>query len=136
MRSVKLLAPVLALSLALLAIAAPAGANAVPRTGDKLSLFAPPSTHPADTAFFVAQGFSCENDFPCLDPTTRFVLSVDGVETSPVLDLEIDHGIPASKTDVSNFRFGLPAGQHTFHGEWYAQGVLVQVRDATVEFTP
>jgi len=136
MRSIKLLASALGLCLALLAIAAPAGANDVPRTGDKISLFSPPSTHPADTAFFVADGFSCENDFPCLDPTTRFVLYVDGVQTRPILDLEIDHGVPVSEIYVSNFRFGLPPGLHTFHGEWYAQGVLVLVRDAAVQFTP
>jgi hypothetical protein len=137
MPSVKLLVPAaVLLVLALLAVAGTASANDVARTGEEISLYAPPSTHPAGAPFFVAQSFSCENAFPCLDPTTRFVLSVDGDETYSILDLELDHGVPASKVDVSNFRFGLPAGLHTFHGERYVQGVLVQVRDATVQVTP
>jgi hypothetical protein len=102
-----------------------ASAQGTPTVGDRLNLFAPPATFPADTPFHVNHGWICDPASDCLDPGTRFELLVDGVDVPAAHNLVYDPQTPsASSADVSNFRFGLLAGPHVFEGRWYADGVL------------
>jgi len=59
------------------------------------------------------------------------------------LDLELNLTCPpvlppsndcTGKGNLTNFRFGLPAGSHAFRGEWWASGEISIVREATIEF--
>lgn len=104
----------------------PAAASPLPTTGDQIFVLPglpTPTTFPAETPFHIVHGVVCSETLDCLDPATRFVLLVDGVETHAILDLEVEAtGAPAtSKFSLTNFRFGLPAGVHTFGGRWYAR---------------
>jgi hypothetical protein len=117
-------------------------------TLQRLNLFptlTTPATFPADTPFFVRHGFVClpEERPACLDPSTEFRLYVDGQQMHSRLDLELNvecvtggttSNDCSSRRNVTNFRFGLPAGRHEFHGEWWAQGALVLSSDKAVEF--
>jgi hypothetical protein len=130
-------APLLVLVAGLaLTIAAPtASALRMPTTGDRISLFAPPGSFPANTPFHVNHGWGCDTPpTGCLEAGTRFELLVDGRDVPAAHDLEYDpHASLATEADVSNFRSGLPAGVHTFEGRWYLDGVLQL--DMTVEIT-
>jgi hypothetical protein len=108
----------------------------MPTVGPRISLFAPPATFPANTPFHVNHGWGCDHPLTdCLNSGTRFELLVDGVDVPAAHDLEVDpQAQTASESDVSNFRFGLPAGTHTFEGLWYADGVLMLERTVTITF--
>lgn len=126
-------------SLLVAAIAVPtASALRIPTVGDRINLFAPPATFPADTPFHVNHGWVCEPEdaiADCLDSGTRFELLIDGVDVPAAHDLEYDpHGTTSTEADVSNFRFGLPAGTHTFEGRWYYQGQLQLDLTQTIAF--
>src|SRR3954462_9392523 len=119
------------LTLLVAAIAVPAAsALRIPTVAPRINLFAPPATFPADTPFHINHGWVCDNTAPgtirdCLDAGTRFELLVDGVDVPAAHDLEYDpHGTTSTEADVSNFRFGLPAGTHTFEGRWTLDGQL------------
>lgn len=128
-----------------LALAAPAAANDVPRTGQKIGLLcmwfgtcSAQASYAADTPFHVAHGYC---DLPDLfggivDPSTRFELKVDGEAVPLVTDLDVAFGRDPAlvcKTNIANFRHGLPAGTYTFTGRWYAFGQpdIVAVRTVT-----
>src|SRR5438067_918688 len=128
----------LALLLLLAALAAvSAAAAAPPTTGTHIGLMpglTGPLVYPADTPFFVEHGFGCGPDQAavdahtdnCLDPQTRFTVSVDGRQMPSTTVLDVDAGgTMQSKLNLTNFRFGLPAGQHVFHGQWWHDGTLV-----------
>jgi hypothetical protein len=136
-------ATIAAATLAAVAVfAASASANAIPTTGAQITLgqcVASPceSTYPAGEPFFIRQGFitdGTEEDLRALlDPQTRFELTVDGQQTTAILDLEVN-AEPPSKRYVTNFRFGM-TGVHTFVGCWYSDGAVVFCGTRTVTFT-
>jgi hypothetical protein len=128
------------LTLLVAAIAAPtASALRMPTVGPRINLFAPPATFPADTPFHINHGWVCEppgSIQDCLDSGTRFELLVDGVDVPAAHDLEYDpHATTSTEADVSNFRFGLPAGTHTFEGRWYLDGQLALDLTETITFS-
>ncbi len=133
---------------ATLALAASALATHVPTTGTPIRLLNPaatPATFAANTPFFVRHGWGClpeERDL-CLDPTSEFRLYIDGRRMPSALDLELNVTCPVgtrpsdeciAKVNITNVRFGLPAGSHAFRGEWWLSGELNIVREATIEF--
>lgn len=64
-------------------------------------------------------------DGDCLKPPTTFRLLVDGKEVPSITDLEIGPGgVVAGKTQVFNFRRGLPAGVHVLDAQWWLNGVV------------
>ena len=113
-----------------------AQANSIPAAGPRIALFAPPATFPADAAFHVEQGFTCETGkLACLSGLTHFDLYVDGRKVHSVTDLTFGaDGTLLSKFDLTNFRNGLPAGTHALLGEWYYLGDLVQTQEVTIDF--
>ncbi len=140
------LAAVVALS-ALVGVSG-ASANNVPREGTKINLFpgfVGPTTYSADTPFFVSHGWGCGSvpateaalaDDGCLKPTSTFKLFVDGEQVPSVTDLEIGPGgLVVGKSQVSNFRQGLPAGVHVFEGQWWLVGAVVLDSVASVTFS-
>jgi len=131
----------------LFALAATASATHVPTTGTPIRLLNPavtPTTFPANTPFFVRHGFAClpEELALCLDSRTEFRLYIDGQRMRSALDLELNLScqpvVPSdecsARVNLTNVRFGLPAGPHAFRGEWWASGQLEIVREATIEF--
>jgi len=133
---------------AALALAGSALATHLPTTGAPIRLLnqaATPTTFPANTPFFVRHGWICTPDEGtlCLDPATAFRLYVDGQRMPSALDLELNQTCPpvvppsgecTSRRYLTNFRFGLPPGPHAFRGEWWLNGTLNIVREATIEF--
>ena len=127
---------------AVFAFAATASATHLPTTGTPIRLLnsaVTPTTLLANTPFFVRHGLLClpEERALCMDSTTAFRLYVDGQRVHTALDFELNLACPAgvipadecsSRLNVANFRFGLPAGQHSFRGEWWQSGQLVIVR--------
>lgn len=113
-----------------------ANANNIPREGTRINLYpglVGPTTYPASTPFFVSHGWGCiaqatdaaRDDDGCLKPTTTFRLFVDGNEVPSITDLEIGAGgIVQAKTQVFNFRHGLPAGVHVLDAQWWLDGSL------------
>lgn len=133
----KLILPLVAAA-ALAAAAVPAAsALRMPTTGPRISLFAPPATFAADSPFHVDHGWICDTPpSACLDPGTRFELLVDGQDVPSAHDLEYDpKATSVSEFDLSNFRFGLPAGTHVLEGRWYLDGVLSLDLTATITFS-
>lgn len=134
-----LMAGALTAGLAGAALAAP------PRTGDRISLFDPPATFPADTAFWIGHGWCLtqeELDEGVVDSpsdvirrASRFELFVDDVAVPLATDLQRDVDIcVVQKFNFHNFRAGLPAGAHHFRGEWYLAGSHNLTMEADVEF--
>ena len=131
-----------------LVLAGSALATHIPTTGTPIRLLnqaATPTTFAANTPFFVRHGWGClpRERALCLDPTSEFRLYIDGNRMRSALDLELNLACPAGttpsdecivKVNVTNVRFGLPAGSHAFRGEWWASGQLMIVREATIEF--
>jgi len=97
---------------------------------------ATPTMYPADTAFWVGYGFAAdpENEAGLDEATTRFELDVDGAPASMLIDVHSESGHPVRKTDVAEFRNGLPAGWHDFSGRWYDRGRLILSSRAAIEF--
>ena len=110
-------------TVALLAVAVPAGANNIPLTGSPLEgllqcVQSPcASTSPANEPFFVRGGFAGEPAADLVNPLHRFELTVDGRSVQGITDLDLVSN-PDAKWDVFNFRFGM-TGVHTFVGCWY-----------------
>jgi hypothetical protein len=113
-----------------------AQASGIPTTGTRIALLAPPSTFPANTPFYVTQGFTCEaGKEACLSGLTHFDLYVDGQPLPSATDLTFgDQGTLLSKFNLTNFPSGLPAGTHVFRGELYYLGTLVLTQTATIDF--
>lgn len=136
----------LVLSSALLLVSiAPVAAGSQPRTGDQISLFAPPTTAAANQPFWVGHGWCSTSDDQdplklIVNPSSRVDLAVDGQAVATGTDLSFDVSFPdgvtciALKINYHNFRPGLPAGSHTLTGCWYLLGELQFCREATIDF--
>jgi hypothetical protein len=127
---------VLGALLSALVVPLSAQASGIPTTGTRIALLSPPSTFPADTPFYVTQGFTCEaGKTACLSGLTHFDLYVDGQQVASATDLTFSaDGTPLSKFNLTNFPSGLSAGFHVFHGEWYYLGELVLTQTVTINF--
>ena len=128
----------LAVVAVLLVVAAPAGANSKPTTGAQIRLFNPPTTFPANTPFFVEQGFICPlGDGPCMhteiSAQSSITLYVDGSVEPSTVDIDVVGG-SIEKRALTNFPNGLPAGVHTFVAVFEWDGSVSSVQ-ATVNFT-
>jgi hypothetical protein len=123
------------------AVAGSAGANSIPTTGSRIALFAPPSSYPADTPFYVEQGFVCSlgtGASACANAASSFVLSVDGVPQPSRKDVDIVYSDGAAFLRVlylTNFPQGLSAGEHTLAGVLTFDGSGTSTVSATVTFT-
>ncbi len=113
-----------------------AQANGIPTTGTRIPLLAAPTTFQANTAFYVSQGFTCEQSKQdCLSGLTHFDLYVDGQEMQSTTDLTFgDDGTLLAKFNLTNFPSGLAAGPHVFRGDWYYLGELVLTQAVTIDF--
>jgi hypothetical protein len=92
--------------------------------------------YPADTAFWVAYGFTAEPGSPATldDESARFELDVDGQSVSMLTDVRADAGLPVRRTDVAEFPSGLPVGWHDFTGRWYEGGRLILSSRVAIQF--
>lgn len=147
MRHLKLFTVVLALAIGTLGTTAAANGNNIPATGMRINLFpgfVGPTVYPANTPFFIKHGWGCGDQASldarsgdgCLNPDTNFVVLVDGQQTHSITDLEVGPGgIVAGKTNLTNFRFGLSPGTHTFEGQWWFDGSLAMLSNVNVLFT-
>jgi hypothetical protein len=130
---------VAALVVASLAVAvAPAGANNKPTTGPRILFAAAPTTFPANSPFFIEQGFGCLlSDTPCVTSEitgqATFVLYLDGVLQSSTTDVDVDaaNGI-IRKFQLTNYPNGL-VGTHTFIGDFIVDGVVTET-SMTINF--
>jgi hypothetical protein len=104
------------------------------RVGDRISLFDPPTTYPADTAFHIWHGFIFEQGVDRGYGRNEFQLDVDGVATTADFT-EVDVLDPrvVSRVWVFNFPEGL-SGTHTFTGHWITPDGE-DIITVTVEFT-
>jgi len=104
------------------------------RVGDRISLFVPPATFAAGTAFHIWHGFVFE-DFDHGYGRYEFSLDVDGVErAADFTEVSVFDRGTVSKVWVFNFPAGL-TGTHTFDGHWitpYSEDDI----SVTVAFTP
>jgi len=136
------------LALSALLGAQAASANNVPREGSRINLFpgfVGPTTYSAGAAFFINHGWGCGSvpaseaalaDDGCLRPTTTFKLLVDGKQVPSTTDLEVGAGgLVLGKSQVSNFRHGLPAGVHVLEGQWWLNGAVVLNSVVSVTFS-
>jgi hypothetical protein len=131
------LAPLLAVVGAMLVVAAPASASSKPTTGTRIGLFAPPTTFPANTPFYVKHGFACdfsEADCPQAMAGGLFTLYVDGVPQPSTLEVDAGSG-GVTKWWITNVTNGLPAGDHTLVGVWTVKGAVVLTVPVTIMFT-
>jgi len=88
------------------------------RVGDRISLFDPPTTYPADTAFHLWHGFIFEQGVDRGYGRDEFQLEVDGVATTAdFTDVDVLDPRVVSRVWVFNFPEGL-SGTHTFTGHW------------------
>jgi hypothetical protein len=136
---VKRLILLLSLAAATLVVAAPATANSKPTTGTQIRLFAPPTTFPANTPFYIEQGFICDlGDASCIagfiSAQSGFTLYVDDVLQPSTVDVDVVSGGGIEKRYLTNFPNGLPAGEHKFVGIHNSDGTPVPVT-ATINFT-
>lgn len=92
------------------------------RVGDRISLFDPPATYPAATAFHIWHGFSFERDVDRGYGRYEFQLEVDGVTVAAdFFDVDVSDRGTVSKVWVFNFPDGL-SGTHDFTGHWITPG--------------
>jgi hypothetical protein len=128
-----------------LAVAMPVAAKDIPRTGDQLNLFDPPTTMAANEPFWVGHGWCSTADDAdpmrsILDPTSQIVFTADGAVVATGTDVSFDVSFPDGVTCITlkinyhNFRVGLPIGSHTIAGCWYLLGELQFCREAAVAF--
>jgi hypothetical protein len=118
----------------LLTSAGGAGATSKVRVGDRISLFTPPTTYPAATAFHIWHGFVFEESDRPLG-RYAFVLDVDGVErAADFFEVTLVDRRMISKVWVFNFPNGL-TGVHTFDGHWITPTGTDTI-SVTVDFTP
>lgn len=108
------------------------------------------TTLPADTSFVVMHGWwsvlfygknPIADDPTLMNPTTRFVLYVDGAQTQAVqkvwvqaVTTERGNAWIVNKWDLTTFRDGFE-GTHVFLGEWYYLGALTGQCQVTAAFT-
>jgi hypothetical protein len=124
---------------AFLVSTASAGANTVPTTGNRISLFAGPTQYAAATPFYVEQGFICplgQGVDSCMN--SDFVLTVDGQVQQSVTDIDKvvrDGTMYLQRDELTNFPTGLSAGTHTLTGYWYQGGVLTSTQTLVVTFS-
>ena len=123
---------------AVLVAAAPAMANSKPTTGSRIPLFGPVTTYPANTPFYVEQGFVCAlGDGTCIgefiSAQSSSTLYVDGVPQPSTVDVDVFGG-NIEKRWLTNVPNGLPAGDHTFVDVFSADGSVFEV-DKTVTFS-
>lgn len=124
-----------------LTVVLPASANSVPTTGARINILSPPATYPADTAFYVEQGFACYlngNAPDCANANTSFVLYVDGVQQASQKDVDtelLDSVTVLHVEYLTNFAQGFTPGTHTFTGVWYLNGSFFDAHIASVTFT-
>jgi hypothetical protein len=116
-----------------------AGANSVPTTGSRISLFAGPTQYPAATPFYVEQGFICpfgNGVDSCMN--TDFVLTVDGQQQQSITDIDQvvrDGTTFLQRDELTNIPTGLSTGTHTLTGYWYQGGVLTSSQTLVVAFS-
>jgi hypothetical protein len=131
--------PILLASLATALVAVlPATANSKPTTGTRIALGNPPATFAAGAPFYVEHGFACAlGDAKCISEQISangdFDLYIDGTLQPSRVDVDVRDGA-ISKLYLTNVAAGLPAGTHTFVGEWHLNGTVVQTRTATISF--
>jgi hypothetical protein len=127
----------------LIVAVAPAGANNKPTTGPRIPFNNGPDTFSANSPFYIEQGNGCLlSDSACMTAyitgQSTFVLYLDGVRqpSTPDVDLDAANHI-IRKFQLTNYPNGLPAGMHTFRGEWIVDGVVddSQTTDMTINFT-
>ena len=118
----------------LLTSAGGAFATSKVRVGDRISLFTPPTTYPAATAFHIWHGFLFTESDTSLG-RHEFVLDVDGVErAADFMEVSrVDRRL-ISKVWVFNFPNGL-TGVHNFEGHWITPDGTDTI-PVTVDFTP
>ena len=94
----------------------------------------------ADTPFYVQHGFSCPVGTAlaglggCQLGTGTFSLYVDGVLQPSTKIVDNQNG-SVGEGWLTNFPNGLPAGDHTLVGVWTVNGVVGQIKTATITFT-
>lgn len=104
------------------------------RVGDRISLFDPPTTYPADTAFHIWHGFIFEQGVDRGYGRNEFQLDVDGVTTTAdFTDVDVLDPRVVSRVWVFNFPEGL-TGTHTFTGYWMTPDGE-DIITVTVDFT-
>jgi len=87
------------------------------RVGERISLFNPPATYPADTAFHIWHGFLFEPSDTGYG-RFEFKLEVDGAErAADFFTVEVLDRRTVSKVWTFNFPDGM-TGTHTFTGHW------------------
>ena len=136
------LAMMLAGALVLTAGAAVASANNVPHPELRVNLFVPPATMPADTPFWIGQGFATDasqGEVPAdgAPGFASFELYVDGSAVPLRKDVEFAGGAAAPTVGIvwyHNFATGLAGGTHHFEGRWVAAGSLILQLEADVLF--
>jgi hypothetical protein len=102
----------------LLASVTSASAASRERVGDRISLFEPPATYAADTAFHIWHGFAFQRETERGYGRYEFQLEVDGVATAAdFIDVDVLAPGVVSRVWVFNFPDGL-SGTHTFTGRW------------------
>jgi len=124
MKRIALLAAAAVAVVAVLVAAAPASANSEPTTGSQLRLFGPVTTFPANTPFYVEQGFivpladdgiGMHNEISAHASSTLYV---DGVLQPSTVDIDVVDdpvfGPSIERRWLTNFPNGLRAGDHTF----------------------
>jgi hypothetical protein len=117
-----------------------ANANSIPTTGQRIDTLHPPTTYPANTPFYVEQGFGCylNESETCANAGTEFVLWVHGVQQPSQKDVDTFdlNGVTILHVSyLTNFPQGLGAGTHTFTGIWYLNGSFFDEHTASVTFT-
>jgi hypothetical protein len=104
------------------------------RVGDRISLFDPLTTYPADTAFHIWHGFIFEQGVDRGYGRNEFQLDVDGVTTTAdFTDVDVLDPRVVSRVWVFNFPEGL-TGTHTFTGHWMTPDGE-DIITVTVDFT-
>jgi hypothetical protein len=110
--------------MAVLVVAAPASANSIPTTGTQLRLFGPDTRFPANTPFYVEQGFivpladggiGMHNEISAQASSTLYL---DDVLQPSQVDIDVVDdpvfGPSIERRWLTNYPNGLPAGEHTF----------------------
>jgi hypothetical protein len=123
---------------AVLVVAAPASANSQPTTGSRIPLFGTVTTYPANTPFYVEQGFTCvQGDGNCIgqfiSAQSNSTLYLDGVLQPSTVDVDL-FGDNIEKRWLTNFPNGLPAGDHTFVDVFTFPDGSVLTVDKTITF--
>ncbi|HEV8104935.1 MAG TPA: hypothetical protein VGP69_14490 [Gaiellaceae bacterium] len=122
---------------AVLVVATPASANSIPTTGSQLRLFGPVTTFPANTPFYVEQGFivpladdgiGMHNEISAQASSTLYL---DGVQQPSQVDIDVVDG-SIERRWLTNYPNGLPAGEHTFVDVFtFPLGTSTQVKTVT-----